>query len=197
MRYRLILTVALLICWSLGVVAVAQRGDLLDLTKRRTVGDKTRGGTGSGALGGMEGEKLGVLPVRLAFTNIDKGQYHVGDRFVYQVALQNVGNDPLLIPWNLEWGLGCINRFSNLPGELSLRVHIVLDELEGHIFFGADSVSGCRSKPLTVRRLLPGEAVRIQVLGGWWFPTEDAKKRALAMLPRRFTARVVMVLAGC
>src|SRR5215510_6989434 len=91
-----------------AVTVAAPRGStqaqhVLDLTRR--IPPETAGGhVGSGCgAAGQEGEFSPVLPLRLTLLSLDRGEYEFGARLSYHIRIENVGIDPVAIPWRPCW----------------------------------------------------------------------------------------------
>jgi len=126
--------------------------------------------------------------------SLDKQQYELGEQFIYEVSIENISNQPLLLPWEPDRGKVAPGPTSAQSSLNQMSLSLVIEELEGDAIFGAQNIYGSDSVPGSLQKLLPGRKVRIRIPGGWYLGTQDLQKRVLPLLPRQFTVKAKLEL---
>jgi len=198
MSRRVIIIGSVLTCFFISLTGVAQKEELLDLTKEkpRVKTNKTFSGSAGSVSVGDGQWRRSTLPLKLTLISLDKQQYELSERFVYDVRLENFGDQTIMLPWEPERENILPTPNSSRSDLLQASLYLIFDELQSDAVFGSEAVYGSPSAPQSVKKLLPGESIRIRASGGWYLGSEDLSKRVLPTLPRRFTARIKFILRG-
>ncbi len=174
----------------LSLSALAQSVEILDLTKKTGKPETGVSVTGGGGLIGGTSTRKATLPLRVKLEKLDKQQYETGERFVYEISLENIGNEVLLLPWEPDEKKIQSGKSLGKPAESSVMyVSLAVDELDRDVIFGAERIFSASSMPGTYKRLSPGQKVMIRASGVWFIGSADASKQLLLTLPRRLAVR--------
>ncbi len=192
---KLIAAICCLFLW-LNMSVSAQRDDLLDLTKERGKVTTSRGESRSGSIGGVthQNSRPATPPLRFSLVSLDKQQYELSERFVYEISIENIGNQPFLLPWEPDKGKIEPKSPSTQAGLRRMSLFLVIEELNGNAVFGAQDIYGSDSVSRSLKKLNPGHKVRVRVPGGWYLGSEDMYKRVLPLLPRSFNVKAKLRL---
>jgi len=188
-----------ILCLSLLFVPIAQHQDdnFLDLTKNRPPQKKRthlvgKGG-GVGVGNGLHMQK--TVPLKLTLLSLDKRSYQLGDHWIYEVILENITRDTLVIPWSPDYDRVKPDEEKDPPGYLHAFLSLVInDEVSGQQFMPGEVIYGSELVPGSLKRLHPGQKVRIRASGQIYFGQADVYKRVLAKLPDRFDVRANFTL---
>src|SRR5438270_1978849 len=90
------------------VLPINQKKDesFLDLTKKRPPEKlrlKMKGGLGGGVGMTTHTPSSDVIPLKITLLSLDKQTYQLADKVMYQVMLENITNDVLVIPWSADY----------------------------------------------------------------------------------------------
>jgi hypothetical protein len=174
--------------------------DFLDLTKhappaREAAAEEQTAG-GSVEVVGGSGVRRAELPIKITLLSLDSESYTLGDKGFFDIALENTGKEPVLIPWSPDPRIGAPSQGAVVPGNL----HAVISLLAGQTaaaageradafgLYGSEFVHG------SLKRLEPGRRVRIRVPFTWQFFDEEAPARLLKRPTQRLTVRAQIIL---
>jgi hypothetical protein len=143
---KLIAAICCLSLW-LNMSVSAQRDDLLDLTKERGKVTTSRGESRSGIIGGVthQNSRPATLPLRFSLVSLDKQQYELSERFVYEISIENIGNQPFLLPWEPDKGKIEPKSPNAQAGLRQMSLFLVIEELGREAVFGAEDIYGSDS----------------------------------------------------
>ena len=201
MRNKLIVKGLVLANLFLGLPGLAQQSELLDLTKKKVEvqANKSKGGLkGSGSaslIGQGDGDRKSLtLPLKLTLTKMDKQKYKLGEAFVYDVSLENVGDQILLIPWEPDKEKVQADPPTDPSKLREVSLYLIFEELKSDAIFGSENIYASSSVPGSFKKLLPGQEVKIRVPGVWYFLIENVRYQVLPTLPRVFTVQAKFIL---
>lgn len=184
---------------SLGLLAQAQeRDDYLGLKQNRPPQRERLSGIGTGAVGGL-GHTSSWKPAMLKVTlvSLDKQTYELGEEVIYEITLENISKDDLIIPYSVDYDKVKPDEESNPPGYASMFLSLVInDELTGKQFVAGESLYGSELLSGSLKRLEPGQKVTIRIPGRLSFFEADVMKKILGKLPRTFAVRAMASLSG-
>ena len=188
-------------CLCLLLVPTVQRKDnnFLDLT-RKPPHQKQRSGTGRGGgmgPGGGDGRSFPVkiVPLKVVLLSLDKSSYQLGDQVIYEVTLENVTDKVLVIPWSVDYDRVKPNEEHDPPGYMWAYLSLVIkDEISGDQFMAGRGINGSQLLRGSLKRLQPGQRVRIRAKAPWSGFQEAVYKRVLAKLPQTFEVRADFAL---
>jgi hypothetical protein len=198
MRTKQILSGICCCCLLVGPMWQQRDQGFLDLTKPRPPQKERGGGRGEGGSGGGGDGVVSprrVVPVRVTLLSLDKDSYQLGDQVIYEVMLENITNATLVIPWSDDYDRVKPDEETDPPGYLTATLYLVLGDRPAYDPFTAlQGIYGSRLVSGSLKKLLPGQTVRIRAPGTWWFYSEDEEKRVLAMVPHTFEVRARFTL---
>ncbi len=159
------LTVILLL---LARASLAQGPEVgtLDLTKPipPPPSSEERPGTGGGGGVAISGRSTPQWPLDVRLASVDRQDYALGDRLIYEVIVTNVGTTALDVPWSADPALAPQRMEDRQRRVASFGLFIdhggarlLLQAANGA--YGSDDVSG------SMKRLNPGESVRVRAAG--------------------------------
>jgi hypothetical protein len=170
----------------------AQEPELLDLTKKKVEAETEQIAPGVGGLISGSGSRPIELPLKIELERLDKRQYEIGERFVYELSIQNIGKQTVAIPWELDR-----EKALKSAAELSvISLHLTINELGNDAIFGAERIFASQVTPDTFKNLPPGGRVRIRAPGVWYLGNQELAKKVFQTLPRRFTVRARVKLGS-
>ena len=193
MTFRL----AAVVCLCLFVITTthAQNDSFLDLTKVKPSKNEKLFGGGDIAIAASNDTRIPRLPLKITLLKLDKRSYLMGDEAIYEVVIKNVGPKIILIPW-------CPDREEVKPEEktyppsymdatLSL---VITDKILGEQIIDGSSLYGSEHVPSSLKKILPGQAVRIRAPGHWLLTSDDSLHGILSRLPQMFAVRARFTL---
>ena len=184
---------------AICALSVAQLGaaqHVLDLT--RTVEESTekeQSLSGGGCAGGSEGEAPREVSLEIALQKLDRADYTLGSRVVFDVFLRNSGSIPVTFPWLDKAGAEEVDSKSLVEAFISLRT---TDDQAREHSLTAVRLQGSPTQPESVRVLEPGETAMIRV-PGWLIHDERAARSLVGEKGREapFYAAVMMSDTPC
>jgi hypothetical protein len=189
LRFRVSIRQHHVFCLIVGLHLVSfsavQEPELLDLTNKKPEAETERIAPGSGGLIGGSGTKPVELPLKIELERLDKQQYGMGERFVYELSITNIGKQTLAIPWEPDR-----EKALQASAELSvISLHLIIDELGNDAIFGAERIFASQTAPDTYKNLPPGGRVKIRAPGFWYPGNEELAGKVFRTLPRRFAIK--------
>ena len=181
--------VALVAIGVLGATLCAQSTNFLDLTQvtvarsDNTARSGNTVGTGKLSVVGLPAQSVReTLPLQIRLESMDRNEYREHDEIVFEISLQNVGRQPVTLPWEPD------AEQVVTSAEAPLLEWLLVLSVDGPEFdkltFPIRVLYGSTLSPATLKVLRPGEQARIRARGKWEFTTAIAAKRATAALPR-------------
>lgn len=174
--------------------------DFLDLTKHappeREAPTEDQTASGNVEAVGGSGVRRHELPLKVTLLSLDRGSYVLGETGFFDITLENVGREPVVIPWSPDPSIGAPSQGNAVPGNL----HAVISLLAGRTtaaagqradafgLYGSEFVQG------SLKRLEPGRKVRIRVPFSWRFFDEETPARLLKQPTQRLVVRAQIVL---
>ncbi|MGA8212241.1 MAG: hypothetical protein WB799_01510 [Candidatus Sulfotelmatobacter sp.] len=158
MKYSLALV--LLGTLAFSQLAIAQQIGSLDLTTA-TKKDRLREpkGVGSGSCGWVD--HADYPEVAISLTSLDRTQYALGEDVMFEVKIQNVGKDPVVLPWAEDVAdfepQDPTAQYSYRTGTLSLQIG---NGKENFLIFS--SFYGSTERPESLKVLRAGEWVIVR-----------------------------------
>jgi hypothetical protein len=189
MRSLLYVFFFLCLLWSPSVLS--QDGNFLDLTKIRqsAVSKMTGRGEGGGAVVGHI-RKPRSNPFKLTLLNLHKQSYQTGEEVVYDILLENMTNDSIVIPWSPDQNKVKPDENKTPPGYVEAFLSLITtDEVSGDQFIAGQGLYGSELAPGSLKKLGPKQSVRIRAPGQLSFFNADVARRVLATLPRKIEMR--------
>ncbi len=152
---KLLPLIMVLLC---GVLTAQQIGSLdIPITSRKRL--REPGGIGGGSCGGVEHAHYPEAAVSLL--SLDNTQYEFGQDVAFEIKIQNVGKDPIILPWGGELAdfepTDRLAIYTYLQGTVSL--HFVAKKRELPIY---SSFYGSTLHVGTLKDLEPGEWVIVR-----------------------------------
>jgi len=168
--------------------APAQDTNVLDLTKLRASSEQTMTGSGGGLGPSMSTPKTTSLKVTLK--SLNKTNYYLGERVSYEIMLQNITTHTVVIPWTPDQ-LSVKPSLKEYPsgymeGNISL---FISDKSSGDQFLDVQSLYGSHLVPNSLKKLRPGERVRILAAGKINLIDANFYSRMLPRLPQTFIVK--------
>lgn len=163
--------------------------NFLDLTKYKPVENQPDAGTAATGTvvqdtrfnpspnGKHEPEKM--APLKVTLVNLDAASYQLGGSVIYEVMLENVSRELLVIPWSADeskvkpWGQ------TEPPGYLDAFLSLVVRDKDlGEQLIALRGIYGSELMQGSLKSLLPGEKVRIRTQGRIFFAAADTSEKA-------------------
>jgi hypothetical protein len=144
-----------------------QNDDFLDLTKARvSLSEKTSGsgrGRGVGPGGPLTPEAPKVPPLKVTLLGLDKRSYQIGDEAIFEIKIENVTKNPIVVPWSADHGKVNPDENRTPPNYLVSGVSLTFrDGVDGELIFGGEGIYGSGLVPGSLKTLKPGQSVRIR-----------------------------------
>ena len=166
--------IALVVSTVLVAGAQSPRADyVLDIVGQGLTPD-TEANTGSSRISAGGGVSKSEVPnssadLRVTLGSVDPKSFDTGDSFVYEVLIQNVGTQSVILPWSADRALFKVAAPAMPPvreGSLFLEVRDRMGSrrlawLEPQLLFGSEAVGG------SLQTLARGERALIRVPGQW------------------------------
>ena len=126
------------------------------------------------------------LPFSVRLVSLDAGAYVVGGRFIYEVVIENRGDQPVDLPRSREEAL----FRQDMTGARLASLHLAVDDpVLGRQLLGYTLLYGADAVPDSVITVQPGEQVSIRSQGDLWLQSLPAST------PTDWVARTVNVTA--
>ena len=123
-------------------------------------------------------------PLKLTLLSIDRIDFIYGERFTYDILIENTGKEPVTLPWSPDRGAfvqpaprtpdGFRRGMVYLVAESAAGVQLGL--LDGQSLYGSNEV------PRSLLSLASGKTARIRV-AGWWSAGTDEARAAILRQP--------------
>jgi hypothetical protein len=171
-----------LVLLSVGVSAAAQSGDLLDLTlaadSQTLAPDRF-----NGPMGGSSSDWPQTLPIEMTLLDLPASGHRFYEPFIYRLRLENVGSEPVVIPWEPDW-----TQIVDDPEHVIANLIIWTDVgdrpfPDSRALSGSIRLYGSRSTPRTLKTLAPGASVEIIIPSRWSMRGDESA--FVALLPRQ------------
>lgn len=191
---KAITVVGFIFCLVAELFAQSRSDNLLDLTRKkappkREAGPFFGGSVGVPVFGGKPVPRT-IEPVKLTLLSLDKPGYTFGDEIIFEVELENITNDVLILPWSDDYekasSLWKLHPGSRRDALLSL---VYEDGLGATQFACGVGIYGSESAPETVKMLSPKKTVRIRASGPMGYSDENTIQRLILKLPKKFDLR--------
>jgi len=181
------LTTIFCLCLMVGPTVQRQEDDFLDLTKIKPPKQRRTSIIAGGGMASTDGSPSPKPRLKVTLLSLDKRSYQLGDKFIYEVMLENITESVFVIPWTSDYYSVKPYEGSDPPGYVSASLRLVIkDEVSGEASAAGEGVYGSELVPGSLKRLRPGQKVRIRALGQWWFGSEEATKRIMMKLPQAY-----------
>ncbi|HLL72496.1 MAG TPA: hypothetical protein VK363_13725 [Pyrinomonadaceae bacterium] len=180
-----------------SVAAAQEQADenFLDLTKYKFVEKQPDAGTAAtGARvqdtrfnpspkGKHEPERM--APLKVTLVSLDADSYQLGGSITYEVTLENVSHELQVIPWSPDENKVKPQGQAEPPGYLDAFIGLVVRDKDlGEHFIAVRGLYGSEMMQGSLKRLLPGEKVRIRAQGQMFFAAADASEKASKKLAK-------------
>jgi len=185
-------TMILCLCLLLAPIGQAQNENVLDLTKIKVVKKEVMGPKTGGGVSTSRGHSQPVeyAPLKITLLSLDKRRYALGEEVIYEVKLENITEEILVIPWSPDRDAVKPEEESDPPGYVVAILRLVImDETSGDQFVTGQVLYGSHLEPSSLKYLWPGEMVKIRAPSRWDFLGADVAKRIREQLPRTFEVR--------
>jgi hypothetical protein len=180
------------------MAVIAQRGnDFLDLTKVKPPKEEEKGPrTAGGGVSVSQDTPFPVLQLEITLLKLDRNRYSMGDTVIYEAAIRNVGRDVVVIPWSPYREQVRANE-NYPPGYVEANVGLVVkDKVFGEQVIFGPWLFGADAAPQTLKKLRPGQTVRIRASGRWGdFYDANVFQGFLAKLPQRYDVHARFTLS--
>lgn len=175
----------LLVAVMCSSMLAAAQVDVLDLTRVRpspwsgTEPRNPRAGSTTGFESHTPSERLS-LEVKL--DSLDSDSYLDGEPFEFRVTLKNIGNRPVVIPWEPDAQRVVTEEAAPM---LKALIAISADTSPRRLMIPIATLYGSAMSPMTVKRLGPGDQAQIIAQGRWNFMGYSSESlRAQDISPR-------------
>lgn len=120
-------------------------------------------------------------PLRLTLLSIDRNDFLFGERFTYDVLIENTGKETVVVPWSPDRG-AFVQPAPRIPdGFRSGSVFLVVESVDGKDLglLDGQSLYGSNEVPRSLLSLAPGRTARMRVPGWWSAGTDEARAAML------------------
>jgi len=189
MQLRIVKLLIVSGCMIAGIPGLMAQ-ELLDLVKaaeERVAAGEPRSGSAGGGRVWASGMTLKPLPLVLTLRSVSPQKLSYGERLVYEVSVKNTGTDAIEFPWSPER----IEPLPEVPGDtLSL---VTKDDAGREWFVAVQGIYGREDAEGSIKRLEPGDEVRIRGGGIVQMGFVDRVAPLLASLPSEFNLHARLV----
>ena len=124
--------------------------------------------------------------LEVTLLGLNKKAYALREEVIYEVALKNISDDVLVIPWDPDWrrvekGAAAAPPPGYVWGVISLLVE---GEGSGLLRFGNNDLYGSNLADGSRKRLNPGQEVRVRAPGQWRLTNRSSDDVVPSELPR-------------
>ncbi|MBI1760919.1 MAG: hypothetical protein HYR56_05715 [Acidobacteria bacterium] len=179
MQTQFVSWLCLLLLWP--ITWRQQAEEVLDLTQVKLKSEKKSGSAGGGGLTIGHSHEKKVIPLKVTLVSLNKTSYQLGDEVVYEILLENITTENVVIPWSADQGepVG--------SGDIRGSIYLIApDERKGDQLVALRGIVGSPSIPSSLKTLRPGQKVRIKAGGRWVFFDAEVAPRILTKLPAVF-----------
>ncbi|HEX8652484.1 MAG TPA: hypothetical protein VF708_16840 [Pyrinomonadaceae bacterium] len=193
---------SLLLCLFFALTTVlcqAQDDDLLDLTTYSPpeAFETTRVLSGPDVLLVYPPRGPKISPLKVTLVSLNHLDPDNPREVVYEVALENISGETMVIPWSPDHNLVKPLNASEPPGYVEAFITLIVkdssvsdDWKAFQPIYGSSLVTG------SLKALAPGHVVRIKAHGELYFYTTDVSKRVSQKRPLKFQVGAVYGLYG-
>lgn len=184
------LATVIYLCLFVIPTAQAQSDSFLDLTKVKPPTSGKLFGGGDIVISASNDTPFQRLPLEITLLRLDKRSYQMGDEVIYDVVIRNVGQDIVVIPWSPDRDQVKPEEMTYPPGYVDATLSLsITDEVLGEQLIYGASVYGSEQVRSSLKKLRPGQAVRIRAPSHWALMSDDASQGILSRLPQTFAVR--------
>jgi hypothetical protein len=174
--------------------------NFLDLTKyappARAAGHEEQTASGTvEVVGGSGIPKTPELPLKITLLGLDKESYTLGDKGFFDISLENISSEPTFIPWSPDSSIKAPSEDNAAPGNLHAVISLLVgptvatgQRADAYGLYGSQSVQG------SLKKLEPGQKVRIRIPCTWQFFDEETPTRLLKHPTQRLLVRAQIFL---
>lgn len=179
-------------------VAAAQEQEdenFLDLTKYKPVEKQPDAGTAATGMRVQDTrfnpspngkhDPVRMAPLKVTLLSLDADSYQLGGNVTYEVTLENVSQELQVIPWSPDENKVKPQGQTEPPGYLDAFLGLVVRDKDlGEQFIAVRGLYGSELTQGSLKRLQPGEKVRIRAQGRMFFAVADASEKASKKLSK-------------
>ena len=179
-KYAILVPVFVVCSIALGI---AQESTLLDLTQEPPPLRRRTSITGriSRPIPSHAPLPVYVQPVRVALTNLDAASYRLEqDMIVWELEVENLLDEPLVIPWSRDFDRIHPSDDSAPPGYVRASIGL---QIRGEVPFPVTTVHASDLVPTSFKTLMPGESVRIRGSNLLYIPNRNVSDQLRTQLP--------------
>lgn len=178
------------LCLFLVPVACGQGDNFLDLTKFKPAKEEKLFASGGGGVSGSYNTRSPKLPLKITLLSLDRRSYRIGENLIFDVTIKNVGKDIVVIPWSPDRAQIRPDEKGFPPGYLDATLSLAItDRVLGEQIIYGPLLYGSELVPSSLRKLLPGQTVRIRAPSRWALMSADAAHGIISRLPLTFAVR--------
>jgi hypothetical protein len=170
--------------------AQGQTDSFLDLTKVKPPTSGKLFGGGDIVISATNDTRIPKLPLEFTLLKLDKRSYQMGDEVVYDVVIRNVGRNVVVIPWSPDRDRVKPEEKTYPAGYMDATLSLIItDKVLGEQSIYGASMYGSQHVRSSLKKLRPGQAVRIRAPSHWALTSDSASQGILSRLPQTFTVR--------
>lgn len=167
--------------------------NFLDLTKYKLVEKQPDAGTAATGTrvqdtrfnpspNGKRGTER-TAPLKVTLLSLDAESYQLGATVTYEVTLENVSHELQVIPWSPDENKVKPQGQAEPPGYLDAFLSLVVKDKDlGEQLVAVRGLYGSEMAQSSLKRLLPGQKVKIRAQGRMFFAVADASEKATKKL---------------
>src|SRR5262249_55971144 len=145
-------------------------------------------GRGVGPGGSHTRERPKAL--RVTLLGLDKQTYRIGDEAIFDIRLENVTKNTIVIPWSGDHEKVNPDENQTPPNYLMSGVSLTFqDGAYGEQIFGVEGIFGSSLVPASLKTLEPRRSVRIRLKTRLSLSIPDAGERLVQKLPLKIEVR--------
>jgi hypothetical protein len=137
-------------------------------------------------------------PVTITLERVDKPVYQIGDQLVYEVTVENVSSEDVIVPTSYNEDERDIVYGAHISGNSRsyAKALVKLDFADGKLnqSLTLTTLYGATALPQSLRVLHPGRKLRIRDKEKIYFGDSDFRKRLAAETPKKVELRASLTL---
>lgn len=125
--------------------------------------------------------------LKIALLHTEKNSYQFGDEAVFEVLIENITKKVVVIPWSAELDIVKPDDDRDPPGYASALLSLVIEvQPYGWVLLASHSIYGSNVMAGSLKRLAPGEKVRIRAPGMLYVGDAAAAEQIAKRLPGKY-----------
>lgn len=133
--------------------------------------------------------------LKIALLHTEKNSYQFGDEAIFEVLIENITRKVVVIPWAAELDIVKPDDDRDPPGYASALLSLVIEvQPYGWVLLASQSIYGSDVMAGSLKRLAPGEKVRIRAPGMLYVGDSAAAEQIAKRLPGKYEVHAKLSL---